>query len=250
MNVWPTTMGSRGLAYPMLGLLFGGTAPLGLLAMRSMILGLDTTVRQEVRRDLPTYLYLAVSTPLVFSLLGRVLGRHADRLAALSRTDPLTGLANARAFYPRVAREIERATRSRLPLSLLLIDLDGLKRLNDRHGHAAGDRALRRIGRAIRGEMRSIDLGARLGGDEFGIIAVGASRTDGEVLARRLQSAISSTPAGGLGLRVTASIGLVTFEPSRHRPTGVQRLTRAADRALYAAKRGGRNRIETGDLDD
>jgi PleD family two-component response regulator len=142
--------------------MLGGGAPLGLLLIRRFGRNAGVSVQQDVRRDLPTYLYVALATPLVFALFGRVLGRQVDRLAELSAIDALTGLLNSRAFYPRLAHEIERSRRSGAPMSLLMLDLDQLKTLNDRHGHAAGDRALEQLARAIQKEMRATDAGARL----------------------------------------------------------------------------------------
>jgi diguanylate cyclase (GGDEF)-like protein len=234
--------------YPAVGALLAGGAPLGLLFLRRCVLRRRIPIRQEVARDLHTYLYLGLMTTLVFTSLGRMLGRKADLLTELSTTDALTGLLNARAFYPMLAQELERSRRSGAPLSFLLLDLDRLKALNDRAGHAAGDRALQHLARVIRQEMRAVDIGARLGGDEFALVAVGATAPAAERLAERLQRAVSmetqETTAG-----VTSSIGIVTFDPSADHVVTPEDLARAADRALYAAKRAGRNRAVTGPVD-
>ncbi|MGH6691993.1 MAG: GGDEF domain-containing protein, partial [Gammaproteobacteria bacterium] len=237
----------RRFLYPAVGAVLAGGAPLGLLLLRRFLLGRRIPLREEVGRDLPTYLYLGVMTTLVFTSLGRALGRHADLLTALSTTDDLTGLLNARAFYPRLAQELERSRRSGAAVSLLLLDLDHLKALNDREGHAAGDRALRRLARMIRQEMRSADIGARVGGDEFVWLAVGAAAPAAEALAERLQRAIAVRTAD-LPVGLTSSIGMVTFDPAHDRSVSVQDLLRAADRALYQAKGAGRNRAVRGRL--
>lgn len=234
--------------YPLAGALLAVGAPFGLLVMRRFLLGRHVPVREEVRRDVATYAYLVASTTLAFTLLGRALGRHVDRLSSLSMTDGLTGLLNARAFYAMLEHEIARSRRSGSSMTLLLIDLDHLKALNDEFGHAAGDRALEQIARAIRREMRSIDLGARLGGDEFALLAVGTDRASAGVVADRLQHAIAGQIPEELGLPITASIGVVTFDPLQDRLDDVWTLTRAVDRALYEAKRSGRNRVAHGTL--
>jgi diguanylate cyclase (GGDEF)-like protein len=224
-------------------------APLGLLLTRRYVLREGLPVREELRRDAATYAYLTASALLVLTFAGRVLGRHADRLAALSTTDVLTGLLNPRGFYPRLEHEIERSKRSAAPMSLLFIDLDRLKQLNDEHGHAAGDRALCAIARAIRRELRSFDVGARLGGDEFGLLAVGADADAAHAVADRLRTIVAEGAGEWFNDPLAVSIGVVTFDPIRDRLDDVSALTRAADSALYAAKRAGRNRAAFGTLE-
>jgi diguanylate cyclase (GGDEF)-like protein len=236
------------ITFPLIGALLAMGAPLGLVLLRRFAFGDHTPIAEDLRRDFATYMYLAISTTLAFTLLGWMLGRYADRLAELSRTDPLTGLANARAFYPGLDREIERSRRSGSPVSLLLLDLDDLKALNDRHGHATGDRVLREIARAVRRELRAADIGARLGGDEFGVLAVGASAASGRALAERLRRSISSEVAKTVGLPVTGSVGVVTFDPAGGGAIDSQALTHAVDRALYTAKKNGRNRVSTAEI--
>jgi diguanylate cyclase (GGDEF)-like protein len=241
-------MDRRRIAFPAIGTLLALGAPLGLLLLRRFIFFDHTPIVDDLRADLVTYLYLTISTIVAFALLGWLLGRYADRLAELSRTDPLTGLANARVFNPGLEREIERSRRSGLPLSLLLLDLDELKVINDRCGHAGGDRVLREIAGAIRRELRAADIGARLGGDEFAVLAVGASLESGQALAERLRLAISSDVATEVGIPVSVSIGVVAFDPTADGSTDSQALTQAVDRALYTAKTTGRNRVSTADI--
>jgi diguanylate cyclase (GGDEF)-like protein len=162
----------------------------------------------------------------------------------LSTTDGLTGLANARAFYRRLEREMARSRRTAKPLSLLLLDLDGLKLINDRLGHNAGDRALRHLAIAMRREMRTVDFAARLGGDEFAVVAVDADSQSAQAFAERLRAAIATEDRASPA--VTASIGVTTFHPSYHSTLNGQQFTQAADRALYDAKRAGRHRIAIG----
>jgi diguanylate cyclase (GGDEF)-like protein len=238
----------QGLRYPLIGAVLACGAPMGLLGLRRLLLGDRYTIREEIRRDLPTYVYLTVATTFVFAVFGRVVGLYAEQLAELSTTDSLTGLLNARAFYARLEQELERSRRSGQALTLILLDLDNLKALNDEHGHATGDNALRALGLAIRREMRATDIGARLGGDEFGLLAVGSAAEAGHALAARLHAAIADEMRRRVGLNVTASIGLVAFEPSRHGAADGHAVHASADRALYEAKRAGRNRVVLGRL--
>jgi diguanylate cyclase (GGDEF)-like protein len=238
----------RSVTYPLAGALLAAGAPLGLMFMRRFA-GDHVGVRVDVRRDIATYAYLTASTTLVFVLLGRALGRNADDLARLSATDGLTGLLNAQAFHTRLQEEVERSKRSGAPMTLLLLDLDHLKALNDRYGHSMGDRALAKIARAIQQEMRSIDVGGRLGGDEFGLLAVGTDRAAALTVSDRLQKTIAGHMDEELGFPVTASIGVVTFDPPHAPPVDSGNLARAADAALYRAKRGGRNRVAVGRLE-
>lgn len=171
----------RRLLFACAGGLLSAGVPLGLLAVRlarrghwrSLSIG-DAMV--EIRQNRPHYIYVAASVTLAVGLYGHLLGRHADRLAELSETDPLTGLSNARRLFDRLDAELARVRRYREPLALLLVDLDGLKSINDRHGHHAGDEAIRGLGDVIRSQLRETDTGARWGGDEFAVLSHGRER--------------------------------------------------------------------------
>lgn len=229
----------RRLAYTVAGSLLSAGAPLGLLVVR--LVGTSGFELGELWRELgdnlATYIYATLSTLVVFSLFGYVLGRQADTLVELSRTDALTGLRNPRAFEERLEEEMARAARYGEPLSLLLVDVDGLKAINDRNGHSAGDLALQAVARALRTGARQTDLAARLGGDEFALVAPSTSRTAAAALGERIRSLVAGD--GGSGL--TVSLGVVTAEPGRALSAAALRET--ADAALYEAKRLGRNRV-------
>ena len=230
--------------YAVAGALLGLGAPAGLLFVRLMRHGFSVgSVSREIVAERETYIYSAASTTLVFALFGGVLGGHADRLAQLATTDPLTGLFNARSFHDRLRQELEWAARYHEPPSLLIIDLDGLKRVNDRYGHEAGNDALRTVAAAIRSELREIDLGARLGGDEFGLLAPRTNEESVRVLAERLRELAAKSANGPTGRGATISIGIASLVcSSDERPTpGV--LLAAADEAMYLAKREGGNRV-------
>jgi len=237
----------RSIRYAVAGGLLGLGAPVGLLLihLRRRRLSLRS-VRQEIEAECETYIYSAASTTLVFALFGGVLGQYADRLAQLATTDSLTGLFNPRAFNERLHQELGRAARYQDPLSILIIDLDGLKRVNDQYGHEAGNAALQSVAAAIRSGLREIDVGARLGGDEFGVLAPGTNQESAVVLAERLRALVATRVKGAAGRGTTISIGVASLvPPSGARPTPVA-LVAAADRGLYQAKREGGDRVVCG----
>ena len=145
-----------------------------------------------------------------------------------SRSDALTGLANRRAFEERLPVELARFSRSGRPLSLVLLDLDGFKGVNDRLGHPAGDEALREVARIIKAS-RVTDDPFRIGGDEFALLMPGTTAEEAEVAARRLAEAVRTAGVGEGGIGV--SFGIATSE----NPDGGA-LYAAADQALLAAK--------------
>ena len=152
-------------------------------------------------------------------------------------TDALTGCFNRRSFEMQLERDLHLATRMRLPLSLILLDLDNFKRVNDTYGHDAGDVALRLLAEGLRDELRGVDTAARYGGEEFAIILPQAGVDGALIVAERLRRRIEQIEVPEVG-HVTASLGIATFPQhasSRHT------LVVAADRALYNAKRSGRN---------
>ena len=225
------------------GLLSSG-APAGLLGKRLKDRLDESVSLREVKTELAAdpgpYVYVG-ATAIVFALFGYVLGRQADQLAALSETDSLTGLLNARGFASRLRAEIKRSKRYREPLTLLFLDLDGLKRINDRDGHRAGSAALREVGSVIHTALRESDVAARWGGDEFTILAPNTSREAAFTLAERVRCEI----AGHVSTwPLTASIGVATHEADEDgMPADSGALMRAADTAMYEAKRRGKNAV-------
>jgi diguanylate cyclase (GGDEF)-like protein len=242
----------RYVLYAAWGALLSLGAPVGLLLIRlSSYRGVSPTrIGAELAADVLTYAYISLSTATVFTLFGYALGRQADRLAQLSITDALTGLHNARALQEQLRREVIRSARYRQPLSLLLIDLDGLKAINDRLGHDAGDRALRHVAVIIQSQLRLSDLGARWGGDEFALLAPNTGAMAAAALAERVRSLVANDPAGRFVPPVTISIGIATFDPDQEVRVDPVTLMQTADSALYEAKRMGRNRLAIGILTD
>jgi diguanylate cyclase (GGDEF)-like protein len=163
------------------------------------------------------------------------------RVQMQAMTDPLTGLYNHRYFRDRLKREIELAVRDEEKVSLILLDLDHLKQINDTKGHLAGDECLRHVANVLKAAVRSTDICARYGGEEFVVILPQCDREEALGVAERIRSMIASSPVEGVGW-VTASIGVATY------PLGAsssEELIEMADRAMYMAKAAGRNRVRS-----
>lgn len=156
-------------------------------------------------------------------------------------TDALTGLYNHRYFQERLERETKLADRNDQQISLILLDLDHLKRINDTHGHRSGDAALRHVARTMLSTVREVDICARYGGEEFVIILPQCGGEDAIEVAERLREAIASTPVPIIG-QVTASIGVASYPGSAKNK---EELVEMSDRAMYLAKAAGRNRVRT-----
>lgn len=181
----------------------------------------------------------SVVTLMIVSKLRGQLTRVLTESARMARTDPLTGLANRRPWDEGLARELAARERTGRPLSVLLIDLDRFKSLNDTYGHAAGDVALAGIAAVLRAQARQADILARIGGEEFALLLAGCpvgtalARADGIRKAVETASASWATP-------VTISVGVAAVP--EHADTA-ETLMAAADSALYAAKDAGRNTV-------
>ena len=166
------------------------------------------------------------------------------KLFKMANTDPMTDLANRRAYLERLNRELERVASGMKPMSLLMVDIDHFKRVNDTHGHAAGDEVIKAVAQAMVRCCREVDLVGRLGGEEFSVLLRDADQVGAEFVAERIRHTVEgmSVPCpGGLALKVTVSIGGVTV-PRRSQPTGDSVLG-IADAALYDSKESGRNRV-------
>lgn len=155
-------------------------------------------------------------------------------------TDSLTGLYNRRHFDQCLTAEAERAVRLNQPFTLVTLDLDHLKKINDNYGHPVGDEAIKQIGTILKKNARSVDIAARFGGEEFAIILPGIDIEGGLIAAERLRSAISETPIKD-SLPISASIGVATY--LKHTDS-IGELLELADQAMYSAKKNGRNRVE------
>lgn len=195
--------------------------------------------------------WINLATPLVVSILP-VVGTTAfqqmcserlrSHLEIAASTDPLTGLANRRTLVNTAAKRIDEATRGQHGLALGIIDIDHFKRVNDRHGHDVGDRALIRVAEAIAGACRPEDLVARQGGEEFVVlfdrIDVATALRRAEEIRAAVEQALLPLPT--TTLRMTVSIGLAVREPAE---ANLDAILKRADAALYQAKAQGRNQV-------
>lgn len=167
-----------------------------------------------------------------------------DRLRAEADRDYLTGLANRRRFRTALGQEVERWRRYNIPCALVLVDIDHLKKINDQHGHSAGDRVIRHAASSLVELSRDNDTAARLGGEEFALLLAGANDAKAVAAAERLRHVFSATPVEDVGT-VTISLGVAAC-PSH--ATSERALYSASDAALYRAKREGRNRTAVAEL--
>jgi diguanylate cyclase (GGDEF)-like protein len=267
---WP-----RRSTYPLVGLALAIGLLGGLLALHAVIerrFPEFAWVLRELAARPITYGYLLLVAATLLISLGWVIGRKQDRLLELSVTDPLTGLANRRRLLGAMGEELARAARYHTAVTLLLIDVDRLKELNDRAGHGAGDRALQLVAESLRASCRVTDLPARFGGDEFAVLAPSTTAAEASSLAERIRSTLSQLSARGASAPaperagapapasstttsssgpvpsaapaatlLTVSMGGADLD-SAAAPT-IEALQLAADLALYQAKTAGRDRL-------
>jgi diguanylate cyclase (GGDEF)-like protein len=193
-------------------------------------------------------LYIAVVATLACIIAGRLLGQKGDSLRETAATDPLTAVANRRHFDQKLASSVAQATRTGSPLTLLFVDVDHLKTINDQLGHAAGDAALRLVGESLARTCRSRDIVARWGGDEFAVLAQWTTAREGLILAQRIRETLARlarqygtapVPTVSIGVAELAQLGLARPEALLH----------AADDALYLAKTAGRDRVTVASTD-
>lgn len=179
---------------------------------------------------------------IVFMIIAAIIDKTQQLLQMhkeFARIDLLTELSNRLSFFESAEMEVKKARRFQQPVSILYIDLDNFKSVNDEHGHTVGDTLLRVVAHTIRANVRSIDLAARLGGDEFAVMlphtAIQAARLVGTKLRREISHVMKHNQ-----WPVTASIGIVTYE---NLSVSIQEMVESADAVMYSAKRNGKNRV-------
>jgi diguanylate cyclase (GGDEF)-like protein/PAS domain S-box-containing protein len=201
----------------------------------------------EMTRDV-----LEADQPANEILIVRDVTRRAENERELhrrARYDELTGLLNRGYFWRRAREEVEHAREDGRPVTLLILDIDHFKRINDERGHAEGDLALARFARCCSNRFRASDLVGRIGGEEFGVLLVGADDTRGRGAAEKLRMTVEQTPIDGEKgpFRLTVSVGVAAIDVDREE--ALDEASRRADQALYRAKAEGRNRVCVATLD-
>jgi diguanylate cyclase (GGDEF)-like protein len=194
-----------------------------------MPLGALSLCRRGSRRAFSAY---EVELAAHFADVAAVALQNANTLAELERlatTDDLTGLANRRRFYQELESQIAKARRHEIPLSLLLLDVDKFKQVNDRHGHQRGDNVLRTVAEAITSRLRAGDLAARLGGDEFALLLPHTTHARALTVASELEACIEATFR-------TATPVSISIGAAEHAHGSVDELIRCADEDLYRVK--------------
>ncbi len=186
-------------------------------------------------------LRLVLSAALKGALLTRAVEQARLKVELLASTDPLTGLYNRRHLTGRLRQEFARARRNGRSLSVVLVDLDGFKQVNDLQGHEAGDRVLTTVANRLRGGVREVDMVARFGGDEFVLVLPETAAAQARTVAQRILRSLRHPPSAD-DIKVSATFGVAThgtINPASHE----DELLRRADRALLAAKRTGKARV-------
>lgn len=173
--------------------------------------------------------------------------KFESELVRQAHTDVLTGIGNRRQFFELAARELSRSNRSGSPLALLLLDIDDFKRINDQHGHEAGDAVLKSFAATVAAALRDVDIFARLGGEEFAILLPDTDSVAARAVAERIRRQVSLVVENrqqGQALSFTVSIGVAALIPGGEADS-IDAMLRRADAALYQAKNAGRNRVRS-----
>jgi diguanylate cyclase (GGDEF)-like protein len=192
------------------------------------------------------YFQLPTELPLLVARAAQLVSirQTLDNLRAEADRDYLTGLLNRRRFRTALGQEVERWRRYNTPCGLLIVDVDHLKRINDTHGHSAGDMVIRHVACALTQMSRDNDTAARLGGEEFALLLAGADAERAIAAAERLRQTVAAESLEGIG-RVTVSLGVAACPAHA---CSERDLYAASDAALYAAKREGRDRVSVAPL--
>lgn len=214
--------------------------------MDSKIRGLERGASDYVTKPFhPGELLARVKVQLKIKSLQDSLKKSNQLLLELSNTDPLTKLCNRRCLMESLDKEFNRGGRTRSPLSLVMVDIDHFKKINDTYGHQHGDDVLVDVAELLRGHLRQYDLAARFGGEEFALVLPQTDLAQATQIAERIRVEAAEMSFSGLlrDLRLTASLGVASFP--RGNIKTVDDLIREADYALYGAKRAGRDRVRT-----
>ncbi|MEF2550226.1 PleD family two-component system response regulator [Aurantimonas sp. A2-1-M11] len=212
-------------------------------AAKALELGANDYLQRPLDRN---ELVARIRTQLRRRRYDECLRRSVEETIAMALSDPLTGLHNRRFMETHLAKAVDRARETGVSFSVLMADIDHFKRINDGWGHAAGDHVLKDFARRLSDCLRASDLACRFGGEEFAVLMMGADEATAMAVADRIRRSVSDMPfrIAGEFLTVTVSEGLAVFDPDHDDAAS---LIERADRALYEAKRNGRNRIGLAD---
>jgi two-component system cell cycle response regulator len=210
--------------------------------LRALELGVNDCILRPVER---TELVLRLRTQIARKRANDRLVSDVEQTIAMAITDPVTGLRNRHYLMSHLSRLVRQAGEADLPLSVVMIDIDRFKSINDTHGHDAGDAVLRELAGRLRSHVRGLDMVCRLGGEEFVILMPETTVSAAEKVAERLRAVVEREPftlpeAMGEGLSVTVSLGVAAHGGAGDSGDA---LLKRADQALYGAKRDGRNRV-------
>jgi len=180
---------------------------------------------------------------LLSQLIGASIGnvKLFEKMQRQASTDGLTGLVNHRTFYEILEKELWRSRRYGGHISLIMVDVDNLKKINDTYGHRAGDKVIKEISRRIKGCIRQIDTAARYGGDEFAVILPNTVLSDAKIVAERMVEAVASHPTSWHKMQIPLSISVGLGEYGAN--TNPEDITSRSDEALYQAKQAGKNTV-------
>jgi diguanylate cyclase (GGDEF)-like protein len=218
--------------------------PLKLNGRTIGVLNVADKITGEMFSDDDLRLLISIGTYASVAIERSQLYHKTEELKKISITDPLTGLLNRRYFQERMAEEIERSRRHHLPLSLIMLDIDNFKKLNDTYGHLSGDEVLKMTSRCLRTCIRTIDVAARYGGEEFTVILPQTAKADAITIAERICTEVNRMDfpfeTGDRRMELSVSVGLASLPEDAET---LDELIRNSDIALYTAKSQGKNRV-------
>ncbi len=199
------------------------------------------TTNQDLQQTLPICPVGETNCPIVIEVAE--IRQKLAELSSLVQTDTLTGIANYRYFLQALEQEIERTQRSAQPTSLIMLDIDFFKKVNDQWGHEVGNQALIHLSLLLQQTVRKLDIPCRYGGEEFAIILPDTNLAASIPVAERIRQRIAESPLtiSGKSLKITVSLGIATYADQQE--INVTELVEQADRYLYQAKETGRNRV-------
>lgn len=220
------------------GLILSIGSPLGLYIVVHLTEGKTALPQLEL-----AYYYTAIGTAIVFVWIGFYFGKQIELIQNLSLLDSLTGLGNRRFLMKRLTEILASEQNSSQTFSLLVLDLDDFKKVNDRFGHLVGDKTLYAVAKALKRTCRKSDFTARYGGEEFAIICSNTNEREAYHLAERIRQTVEKISSQELGFPGKQTISIGVFEIPSKQAFKLTQVLSKADEALYEAKHHGRNQV-------